>query len=402
MKKNFLQSVSSSAQSTNKTDGFRILMFSVYLPPEYSGAAKQALSLSKALRDRGHTIEFATVRWPGLSESEVIDGFKVRRISMPPKSRYREAWLWTSLFCYIFKKRNSFDIIHSHGATYLNSVVGPIAKLAGLKSLVKITLANADLKGLRQKISGRLHFFFLRYVDAYVATSLALEDEIRRAGLPVKRSCLIPNGVDTIRFSPCEDDEKLALRKELDLPANRRIFLVVGVLGRRKGIPWLIREWVRTRGGGTESLLVAVGPQSRLDKNGEEMRNLQNLASLNSKLVKMVEHVELIEKYYKAADLFVLPSEREGLPNVILEAMSCGLPCIATKASGTIELVQNGRNGALFDFENIDSLIDAIKNIDQDKLSELGKNARQYIVKSYSIEAVALSYEKLYRELLGL
>ena len=117
----------------------RILMYSTYFPPQYSGASKQGIALAKYLRDKGHHIEFLTVKWSGLTEKDSFDGFPVHRMEMGRGKRHREFRLWWNLLKFVFFWRREFDIIHSHGAYYKNSIIGIIGKLLNKKSLVQVT-----------------------------------------------------------------------------------------------------------------------------------------------------------------------------------------------------------------------------------------------------------------------
>ena len=183
-------------------------MYSTYFPPEYSGAAKQALSLAKSLRARGHNIEFITVRWPGLPEKDVYDGFRVHRIKPGSSNRHKEFCMWWNFFLFVLINRGRFDIIHSHGAYYTNSIVGLFGKIFGLKSLVKASLADNDLHGVGDGLTGKLHKFLLNLVDTYIAISPELYDEFCSAGFLPSKCHLWSNGVDTRKFYPITQNEK--------------------------------------------------------------------------------------------------------------------------------------------------------------------------------------------------
>ncbi len=101
------------------------------------------------------------------------------------------------------------------------------------------------------------------------------------------------------------------------------------------------------------------------------------------------------------ADIFVLPSTNEGMPNVILEAMASGLSCLVNKVSGAEDII-NGKNGMFFDVEKPETFLRglfALKN--QSVRVETGKEARELIVRDFSIESVADKYINLYEEMLS-
>ena len=108
----------------SKPRPLRILMYTAYFAPEYSGAALQALTLAKELRQRGHHVEFVTNRWPGLGDRIVADGFAIQRLEPGRMRKHREFRLWFHLARYVWSRRRDFDILHSHGAYFTNAVVG--------------------------------------------------------------------------------------------------------------------------------------------------------------------------------------------------------------------------------------------------------------------------------------
>lgn len=378
---------------------FSILMFTTYFPPQYSGAAKQAISLAKALRDRGHRVEFATVRWPGLPGWDEYEGFAVHRLEQGEGCRHREFRLWWNLTRFALANRRKFDIIHSHGAYYTNCFVGPLGRLAGWKSLVKASLADDDLHGVDVSLAGRIHGTFLRSLDACVAISRDLEQEFQAAGVREERIHYLPNGVDTDRFRPAGPGEREALRRELGLPVDRPLVLTAGVFDRRKNIGWLMEEWARNGGFGTGGLLLAVGPQAREDGDGSFIASLRGLAERHGEIIRMMGQVNDIERYYRAADVFVLPSQSEGMPNVVLEAMASGVPTVASRVSGTLELVEEGVTGFTFVPGDAHGLGEAIGSALSGGAGP-GLAARDRALTRYSLTALADRYAELYTQLL--
>ena len=376
-------------------------MYSTYFPPQYSGAAKQAISLAHHLKKRGHYIEFVTSKWPGLPYEEIIEGFLVRRLDIGTGKRHKELRLWWNLLLYVLARRKDFDIFHSHGAYYSNSIIGPLSKLVGWKSLIKASLADNDLHGLKRSIPGMIHYAFLRMIDSYVAISHDLGSEFQMSGLPADRIAYLPNGVDAERFCPVTIEEKTDLRRALGLPENHKIALTAGVFDERKNIGWLMEEWIRTDAFGTGVYLVAVGPQSREDKEGTFLNYLKQLASEHREILCLRDYTDDISQYYQASDFFILPSLSEGMPNVILEAMASGLPCIATRVSGVQELVRDGETGYAFGIKDGVGLQEAVKNILENLDGIIGRQARELVEKKYSLTALAEQYEGLYRRLAG-
>lgn len=390
--------------STQLPEGrsLRILMYSTYFPPQYSGAAKQAIALARYLRERGHHVEFLTVRWAGLAAADTVDGFVVHRLSQGGGRRHREFRLWWNMLRFVVERRNDFDIIHTHGAYYTNSVVGPLSRLVGWRSIAKASLSENDLASVGRDFSGRIHARFLKMIDCCVAISRDLEKEFQDVGLAAHKVRYLPNGVNTERFRPAMPGEKDLLRCELGLPLDRPIALSIGVFDERKNIGWLMEEWVTAQAFGTDALLLAVGPQSREDADGSFLASLKRLAGDNGELLRIKEHVEDIEKYYRAADLFILPSHSEGMPNVVLEAMASGLPCVVTMVSGTEDLMTEGHTGFRFPSGDVAALKACLHRTLGDESAALGSNSRTLMEASYSLSRLAERYEALYRELMGL
>jgi len=379
----------------------RILMLVGYFHPHYSGAAKQAICLAKELRNRGHYIEFVTVWRNDRRYMDVFEGFKVWRLKAGADGKYKEFGFWWNFVKFVTLHGRNFDIIHSHGATYFNSVVGPVSKLLRKKSVIKTTLANNDLFGLRQGIAGHIHYWFLRMVDGYVAISKELVKELRFAKLPRSKIVMIPNGVDIVRFRPAVPEEKKQLKRKFGLPEDKKLFLSVGVFDERKNIGWLVENWIDTNGFGTGCLLMAIGPKSREDPHGSMLAKVKKKAASAPDLARIIDYVEHIETYYRASDCFVLPSTSEGMPNVILEAMASGLPCISTKVSGVSSLVIEDLNGYTFWANDLTSLRKSIELLSTNDMQRMGKNSRHIAEKYFSLDAVAGKYEACYDYLAG-
>jgi glycosyltransferase involved in cell wall biosynthesis len=377
----------------------RVLMFSYHFPPHYSGSAIQAINLAHELRNNGVQVSFCTVNHGGLKETEELDGFNVYRIE-EGEGTYGELLLWKNMWSLLKRRKAEFDIIHSHGAYLRNSFIGPLSRCFGKKSLVKISLADNDLHGLGKGKSGWLHKKFMSQIDRYISISKRITGELADYDLPDKKIREIPNGVNTDMFHPVGIEDKLVLRKKYDLPEDRTIFLYVGVIDERKNVKWLIDQWKEFAGSHSGFLLV-VGPVSREDKKGLFYNSLRSNEGALKDRLRFMKYTDSIEDLYGTADVFILPSMNEGMPNVVLEAMASGLPCLVNNISGAEDVI-NGRNGILFNNEEPESFCRGLEKLnDLNERTSMGTEARQTIESGYSIKHIAEKYIDLYREMLN-
>jgi teichuronic acid biosynthesis glycosyltransferase TuaC len=193
----------------------------------------------------------------------------------------------------------------------------------------------------------------LKKADALIAVSQSLKDVMVQLGSPEDKIAVIGNGVDAVKFAPLP---QLEMRARLDLPDDRRIILSVGHLTERKGFHVLIDAMARLRTRQPESMLVIVGDGEYRGKLEHQIRALSLEGTV--RMVGARPHGQLAE-WYSAADVFALASSREGWPNVLLEAMACGAPVVATRVWGAPEIVVSDELGILTT-RDADILADAL------------------------------------------
>jgi len=376
----------------------KVLMFTYYFPPEYSGSAIQALNLAKALKHKGIYIEFLTVN-NKTSGYNLSSDFRVLNIKTV-NGGLHNIQLFVGMLKLLCKYKKCFDIVHSHGAYFCNSFIGPLCRLFGKKSIVKVSLSNNDLYGLGEGRRGRFHKWFLSMVDRYVSISSEITEELKYKGFPLERIREIPNGVDIYRFYPSTPEEKTFLRKKMGLPAEGPMILYVGGISERKNIKWFVQQWDLLSKEYPGFVLI-LGPVSREDRSRVLYEMVKAYEKkLNGRLF-VRSFTQEIEQYYRMSDIFVLPSKNEGMPNVLLEAMASGLPCVANNVSGAKDLI-NGHNGLLFEVENPLSFKNALRQMLNPLIRiEMGRRARQTIEDGYRIEGIAQKYVNLYKEVLG-
>ena len=235
----------------------------------------------------------------------------------------------------------------------------------------------------------------LNQYDRVLVQSSALKDIIKATNLrsDVK---IIPNGVDTKQFSPVNSpQEKTKLRHSLNLPENAIIITLVGAVHPRKGTNLLIDAWTRIVEKYPNVNLLFIGPRYDLSRNElshfKETIELLISKSKMSKNIHFLGQVDCVDKYLKASDMFVFPSEREGMPNAVLEAMSSNLPIVLTPFIGLSKELGVADEHYLLADRNSESLQENILKLISDKsLSDtLALQAREWVINNMTIEKSA-------------
>ncbi len=255
---------------------------------------------------------------------------------------------------------------------------------------------------LRHLAAQRLQFPLL---DCTIVQSSIMAQALRDEGL-TGRIEIIPNGVDKVRFCPARDTAvRTKIRQSLGINQNAPVIIYVGAIEPRKGSDLLFAAWAKLAPEFPQAHLVLVGPRLDLTDTGLShfQQRLEALiqASASADRVHFVGRVENVEAYLQMADLFVFPSRREGLPNVVLEAMATGLPVITTPFVGlSAELGQAGKHYLLAEHD-ADHLCQLIRQVllEDVRGEQLGRNGRNWVETHLGIETILDRYAELYREL---
>ncbi len=188
---------------------------------------------------------------------------------------------------------------------------------------------------------------WLRDADAFVAMSRVIREEMRDAGVPGERIALLHHGVDTERFSPATAEEKLALRRELGLAEAGVVAVYTGRLLKGKGLETLLDAFaaVADRAAGLRLVLVGSGEGQALSVE-DDLRRRVAAGGLGTR-VAFAGRSERVEDYLRAADVFVFPSVFEALGIALVEAAACGLPALASRTGGIVDVVEDRVSGHL-------------------------------------------------------
>jgi glycosyltransferase involved in cell wall biosynthesis len=336
--------------------------------------------LARALRDE-YEVHFASS--PGEFTANIQrEGFVYHQIPIERSynivSHIRSAWLLLRLM-----KRERYQIVHTH--TPIASLVGRLAaRLAGVP--VVLYTAHGFYFHERMKPLARRVFVWLERMGGRLTDftfTQSREDGDAAVALGISRSdrvLHIGNGVDLSRF----DADRLRavrdrVRHSLGIAPADRVVSIVGRLVREKGYLELIDAFARVVEKLPDAHLVIVGSalRSAHDDVSDEIRRAVGKPVLAGH-VHLLTHETAVEHVLAASDLYTLPSHREGMPRSILEAMSVGLPVVATNIRGSREAVINGETGTLVEVGDVAALAAALVDLlsDERRRDAYGKRAQ--------------------------
>ncbi len=240
-----------------------------------------------------------------------------------------------------------------------------------------------------------------KYDVVFVQSSMQAELLLKiQPGLNI---IIAPNGVDTEKFSPVNSqEEKDQLRETLDLPVGAKIITSVGAIHPRKGTDLLIEAWAKVVSKYPYLNLVLLGPRydlSRTELSAFKEKINQSINQSNmSENIHLLGAVDNVEAYLKASDMFVFASEREGMPNAVIEAMSVSLPIVLTPFIGLSKEMGLAGKHFLLAERSSDSLVEHIVTLMNDGTlcTQLAANGRKWILTNMTIKQSANQHSDVY------
>ena len=270
---------------------------------------------------------------------------------------------WKSL---VLMKKEKIDILHCQG--FLSALLGfLLSKITGIPYLVTVQ---------RMERSGnRLKEFIYRKAAVCIGASRAVGEYFRKIGC--KNVEVIPNGIDLKRFEGLE-------RK----PHEGFIIMTIARLEKVKGVEYLIGALAKP------GFCEKPGFSLLIIGDGAERKNLENLAKnlgLEEK-VKFLGQIpnEKIPGYLTVADCFVLPSVKEGFGIAVLEAMAAGVPVVASRVGGILDIIEDGKTGSLVEPGNPQEIAKAIYDVYS------GRKFAKSDLEKYDWQNIALKVYEIY------
>jgi glycosyltransferase involved in cell wall biosynthesis len=206
----------------------------------------------------------------------------------------------------------------------------------------------------------------------------------------------IPNPIKTNLFTP---RNKVEARQKCNLPTDKKLILFgsVKITDKRKGIDYFI-----------ESCKILAEKHPELVNNlgvavyGKESEQLKSLVPFQVYALDYISHEKELVNVYNAVDLYVTPSLEENLPNTIMEAMACGIPCVGFNVGGIPEMIDHLHNGYVADYKSAEDFANGIHwTLSESEYQSLSEEARRKVTSSYSESTIAKKYIEVYNKIIG-
>ncbi len=371
------------------------MLMSLPFPPK-DGIGNYVDYLSKNLIRKGHQVTILT-RGGYKDEIRKFNGINVIYPKFFPIRPFHvdiHSYFVKKIFK-IYNLEGKNDVIHVHTPLppYIRSSL-PVITTVHTTALTESQYCWNEKKNFRSlseklfgnSISYRIESKWLKKSAIITTVSNSVAQELKQYKINRDKIRVIGNGVDIRTFSPSKEKN------------DQEYILYIGRLDPRKGLFDIIEcgKYVCMKRPNTSFIIVGKGMLENVLKKKVREAGLQK----NFIFLGFVDKKKLIQLYQNAT-ICVIPSHYEGLPTVLLEAMSCGLPVVATAISGSLDVVSSGENGILIPPKSPKEMANAISMLlDNDEIrKKLGKNARKTIEERFTWDIISDKILKCYESL---
>jgi glycosyltransferase involved in cell wall biosynthesis len=393
----------------------RVLFLTESFHPVLGGGEAHIRDLGRRLAGSGLATTVVTRRgdaaWPAREE---LDKIRVVRVSPEGPARTGKYLMVPAALQALRRERSRYDVVVVRGTRVLGLPGLLAARLLG-KGVVLQPELNGEMSGeaytwgkawsagiagraVRLATAGRNRW--LRDADRFVAMSRLIRAEMMAAGVAEERIALIPHGVDLGRFRPASPEERAALRARLGWPAADPVAVYTGRLLRGKGLETLVDAFARLvpHAPNARLVLVGSGEGQALSVEGELKARVE-AAGLQGR-VAFTGRVDAVEEVLRASDVFVFPSVFEALGISLVEAAACGLPAVASRTGGIVDVVDDGMTGRLVPPGDAPAFAGALGDLLADAATRqaMGQRARTRAVERFDVEDSLERYRALFAE----
>jgi glycosyltransferase involved in cell wall biosynthesis len=355
------------------------------------GTERQLVELATGLMPRGHDVTITTF-YPENVYRDRLERSGVRVLAMDKSSRWHVASFLGRLARSIRELQP--EIIYSFlpVPNVLAALLRPVLPRHGLIWSIRASGLQANRYDTLSRIALRLEPWLARIPDLAISNSEAGQRHALKQGFPADRLAVVPNGIDVERFRPTDRDGRAAARVALGLPAEAITVGMVARLDPMKDHDGFLRAIAGvTAHKDIRAVIAGAEPGPRTDRLQTVAESLGIAAR-----VLWVGPVADIRQVYAALDVLCVASNYgEGFPNVLGEAMACGVPCVATDVGDTVEIL--GGLGAIAPRGNPSALTAALLSV-IDRTRQDGTllaKLRARVVERYGLDPMVDATERL-------
>jgi glycosyltransferase involved in cell wall biosynthesis len=241
------------------------------------------------------------------------------------------------------RRHFAFDIVDAHWGVPDGVAAALLARAFDVPYAMTVRGDDVNVFG-EQRGRGAALRWALRRASLVIALSTELGTKVERMGVARRRIAVIPNGIDPARFKP---GDRTAARRRLNLDPDVPVVLSAGRLHASKGFPAIVDAVARLGSRHADVRIAIVGQDDGEAPAEAAIRAAAVRAGLEHRLILPgSQPPAALSDWYTAADVFCLPTSREGSANVLIEATACGLPCVTTPVGGNPDVITE-RNGIL-------------------------------------------------------
>ncbi|EJF9978268.1 glycosyltransferase family 4 protein, partial [Vibrio parahaemolyticus] len=284
----------------------------------------------------------------------------------------------------IFKKEE-FDIVHTHSSK--TGLLGRLAaRMAGVP-LVIHTVHGFPFSSAKSKII-YMFYVFMEFLGGRLSHKVICLHEndkkicIDKLKLSEDKLVVLPNGVNKNIFHPSDSSSLNLIRSELKLSKDKIIIGMIGRLWEQKNPKAMVDAALSILSSRNDVVFVFVG-------EGELRASLEAMSDSYSDNIKFLGWRSDTADLLRSFDIFSLPSLWEGMPLAIIEAMATGLPCVVSNIPGNNHLIENGKNGFLFELTNNEDFVNSLLNLIDDEVlrKSMGNYSLELVNKFYDIDS---------------
>jgi glycosyltransferase involved in cell wall biosynthesis len=356
--------------------------------PAVGGTTTQTRMHAREFARRGWDVTILTRRIDWKHARDTVDGIAVRHLGPPGRGRLVKLPAILAIWWWLVRRRRRITAV----SVIMEPDFALSATLAGLGSSTSLTwVTDGDATRTLSASKGVVRRRLLRHTPQIVLTD-RMRSELEANGL--LGAHVIPVPVDVNRFRRPSGTERAAARRNLGVDVHP-VIVFVGHLQERKGVDQLLVAVKQLVDSGTDvTLLLVGGPVEAEDgRYAAALHAYVSRYQLDDRVRFLGPHADVVP-YFHAADLFCLPSRREGMPNVLLEAMACGLPCVAPRDAGGDVVLRNGA-GEITPSNRADELAAALGSLLSSpvRCKAIAATAVARVWSEHRIEAIVDSYE---------